>query len=52
MYRIAVWHESHEWTGRPLGGKRFILMLEKAVGRMLELQKPGRKPRKRQNQGK
>ena len=44
--------ERHERTGRPMGGKRFILMLEKAIGRVLELQKPGRRPRKPKNERK
>ena len=44
--------ERHERTRRPLGGRAFILMLEKTMGRMLQLQKPGRKPKKRRDKGK
>ncbi len=33
----------HERTGRPLGGERFINLLEEALGRSLRRQKPGRK---------
>jgi putative transposase len=35
----------HERTGRPLGGKAFVKDLEKALGRSLMPQKPGRKPK-------
>lgn len=36
-----------ERTGRPLGGERFVDMLEKRLNRVLRPQKPGRKPSKR-----
>ena len=40
-------HEPHESTGRPLGPKRFVVMLEKALGRALRPRKRGRKPLRR-----
>ena len=40
-------YERHEATGRPLGPKRFVVMLEKALGRMLRPRKPGRRPREK-----
>jgi len=39
--------ERHGSTGRPLGPKRFVAMLEKALGRVLRPRKRGRKPRQR-----
>ena len=38
-------YERHESTGRPLGPKRFLLMLEKALNRVLQPRKLGRKPK-------
>ena len=32
-------------TGRPLGSKQFVESLEKVLGRTLQKQKPGRKPK-------
>jgi putative transposase len=40
-------YERHESTGRPLGPKRFLLMLEKALSRVLQPQKVGRKRKER-----
>jgi len=37
-------YERHESTGRPLGPKRFLVMLEKALTRVLQPRKRGRKP--------
>ena len=37
--------ERHESTGRPLGPKRFVVMLEKALARVLRPRKRGRRPR-------
>ena len=39
--------ERHESTGRPLGPKRFVVMLEKALARVLQPRKRGRKPLRR-----
>ena len=36
--------ERHSRTGRPLGNKRFVSMLESIAGRELAPKKPGRKP--------
>ena len=41
---LATIH-SHEKTGRPLGSHVFIEELEEICGRVLQLQRPGRKPR-------
>ena len=38
--------ESHERTGRPLGGDGFVRRLERRLGRLLRRQKPGPKPAK------
>jgi putative transposase len=40
---------SHERTSRPLGSERFISLLENTSGLILRRQKPGRKPKQRQN---
>jgi putative transposase len=40
----AALYERHGSTGRPLGPKRFVVMLEKALGRVLQPRKRGRKP--------
>lgn len=37
----------HERTGRPLGSPKFIRKLEHALGRMLRLNKPGRKKKRK-----
>ena len=37
-------YERHEATGRPLGPKHFLVVLEKALGRLLQPRKPGRPP--------
>jgi len=37
---------SHERTGRPLGGLKFIERLERALGRVLRRRKPGPRPKK------
>ena len=39
----------HERTGRPLGNDGFIAKLEKQLNRLLQKQKPGPKPNKRDN---
>ena len=39
-------YERHESTGRPLGPKRFVVMLEKALDRVLQPRKRGRRPRR------
>ena len=35
----------HERTGRPLGSRRFVAMLEDSLGRLLRKRKPGPKPK-------
>jgi len=40
-------YERHESTGRPLGPKRFVVMLEKALDRALQPRKRGPKPRRK-----
>lgn len=40
----------HELTGRPLGGEHFVKKIEKALGRILRRQKPGRKKEKEDEQ--
>ena len=59
LHRVADWRaflavgldaedhaalQSHERTGRPLGGEPFIAMLEGRLGRRLKKGRPGRKP--------
>ena len=41
--RYAALYERHESTGRPLGPERFVVMLEKALDRVLRPRKRGRK---------
>jgi len=41
----AALYERHESTGRPLGPTRFVVMLEKALARVLRPRKRGRRPR-------
>jgi len=38
---------AHERTGRPLGSERFIGKIEKTLGRILRIQKPGRKKKEK-----
>ena len=44
--RYAALYERHESTGRPLGPERFVVMLEKALDRVLRPRKRGRKARR------
>ena len=39
----------HDRTGRPLGDLTFVEQLEAKLGRILKPQKPGRKPKPKQN---
>jgi len=41
----AGFYERHETTGRRLGPKRFVAMLEKALDRVLQPHKRGPRPR-------
>lgn len=41
--------QRHERTGRPLGSKRFVSELEKDLDRVLQPQRPGRKPKIKKN---
>ncbi len=38
--------QHHERTGRPLGSDGFLTRIEKSIGRLLKLKRPGRKPKK------
>jgi len=40
-------YERHESTGQPLGPKRLVVMLEKALARVLQPRQRGRKPLRR-----
>jgi putative transposase len=42
---LAKQLHTHENTGRPLGKKAFVALLETKVGRPLAPRKPGRKPK-------